>query len=184
MDDILTRWHAGQRFDEHFSGATEPKLAAVARKIRGRITIPDAVAERLRAAGLRTVAVHAHRYFGSFGGLDRGFDEVDLSAAPPENAPWDSDKEASGAKLADAVIAKVDALDTLAKEGAKPVRFFLWAHFLDPHADYVEHEGIDFGKRQRDLYDGEVRYVRISSACRSSCTPRASPTAASGWANA
>ena len=51
MDDILTRWRAGQLFDEHFSGATEPKLAAVARKIRERITIPDAVAERLRAVG-------------------------------------------------------------------------------------------------------------------------------------
>ena len=59
MDDILTRWHAGQRFDEHFSGATEPKLAAVARKIRGRITIPDAVAERLRRPRERCFERHA-----------------------------------------------------------------------------------------------------------------------------
>lgn len=51
MTDILARWHAGQTFDEHFSGATEPKLAAVARSIRSRATVPDEIAARVRAAG-------------------------------------------------------------------------------------------------------------------------------------
>jgi arylsulfatase A-like enzyme len=42
-------------------------------------------------------------------------------------------------------------------EGSKPI--FLWVHFFDAHRKYLEHPGIDFGKGQRALYDGEVRFV-------------------------
>ncbi|HEX4515489.1 MAG TPA: sulfatase-like hydrolase/transferase, partial [Polyangiaceae bacterium] len=34
-----------------------------------------------------------------------------------------------------------------------------WFHFLDPHDMYMPHEGIDWGKTTRDLYDAEVTYT-------------------------
>lgn len=112
------------------------------------------LAERLKRAGVHTMAVHGHRYFGKFGGLDRGFDVVDMSAAPPESAPWDVDKGASSPGLSDAAL-KLLGSD---EHTAKP--FFLWVHYLDPHADYVRHDDVpDFGKTQRDLYDGEVAFT-------------------------
>jgi choline-sulfatase len=111
------------------------------------------VAERLQRAGVRTVAVHGHRYFDDFGGLDRGFAIRDFSAAPPKDAPWDVDTKSTGEPMTEA------ALQLLAKDENTKGRFFLWIHYLDPHADYLRHDGIDFGGGARDLYDGEVAYT-------------------------
>ncbi|WP_437674050.1 sulfatase-like hydrolase/transferase [Sorangium sp. So ce131] len=113
------------------------------------------VAERLKGAGVRAMSVHGHRYFGSFGGLDRGFDVVDMSAAPPEGAPWDVDNKATSPALTDA------ALRLLAAPENTGGRFFLWVHYLDPHADYLRHDDPPgFGTAsQRDLYDGEVAFT-------------------------
>jgi choline-sulfatase len=111
------------------------------------------LAERLQRAGVRTIAVHGHRYFDDFGGLDRGFAIRDFSAAPPKDAPWDVDTKSTGEPMTDA------ALQLLAKEENTKGRFFFWIHYLDPHADYLRHEGIDFGSGARDLYDGEVAYT-------------------------
>jgi arylsulfatase A-like enzyme len=111
------------------------------------------VAERLQKAGLRTMSVQANRYFGRFGGLDRGFDVVDLSAAPWEIA-WEADEDVSSNKLSDA------ALKLLAKPENTGKRFFLWIHYLDPHADYAKHKDVpSFGTSQRDLYDGEIAFT-------------------------
>ncbi|MCC6557570.1 MAG: sulfatase-like hydrolase/transferase [Polyangiaceae bacterium] len=110
------------------------------------------VSERLKRAGITPPSVHGHRYFGKFGGLDRGFDVVDLTAAPPENAAWDVDNTATSPALTDA------AIEVLKKHGAS--RFFLWVHYLDPHADYLKHADVpSFGTSQRDLYDGEVAFT-------------------------
>lgn len=111
------------------------------------------VAERLQKAGIRTLSVQASRYFGRFGGLDRGFDVVDVSAAPWEIA-WESDNDVSSGKLSDA------ALKVLAKPENTGKRFFLWIHYLDPHADYAIHKDVEsFGLGQRALYDGEIAFT-------------------------
>jgi len=111
------------------------------------------LAERLQKAGVRTLGVHGHRYFDVWGGLERGFDVLDFSAAPPKDAPWDVDTKSSSAELTDAAIA------LLGKDENTKGRFFLWVHYLDPHADYLRHEGHDFGNAARDLYDGEVAFT-------------------------
>lgn len=111
------------------------------------------LAERLQKSGVRTLAVHGHRYFDEFGGLDRGFAVRDFSAAPPKDAPWDVDTKSTGEPMTNAV------LELLGREENTKGRFFLWVHYLDPHADYLRHEGIDFGSGARDLYDGEVAYT-------------------------
>jgi len=110
--------------------------------------------ERLSRAGIRTLSVQGHRYFGAFGGLDRGFDVVDLSAAPPEGAPWDVADMETSPKLTDAAIA------LLGKTENTQGRFFLWIHYIDPHADYLRHDDVpSFGAGQRALYDGEVAFT-------------------------
>ncbi len=38
-------------------------------------------------------------------------------------------------------------------------RFFIWAHFFEPHEPYVFRPDHDFGRRAVDRYDGEVAYV-------------------------
>lgn len=111
------------------------------------------IAQRLKANGMRTISVHAHRYFGSFGGLDRGFDVVNLSTAPPEAASWATDQSETSSRLTDAAIAELDGV-------ADDARFFLWVHYLDPHADYLTHaDTASFGRSPRDQYDHEIAHT-------------------------
>jgi len=111
------------------------------------------LAQRMKSAAIHTMSVQGHHYFGEFGGLERGFAELNLSAAPPKDAKWASDSTATSPKLTDGAIALLD------KHPADQ-RFFLWVHYLDPHADYLQHEGVkSFGGSGRDLYDHEVVFT-------------------------
>jgi arylsulfatase A-like enzyme len=112
------------------------------------------VAERLQKAGMRTLSVQGHRYFGPFGGIERGFDVLDLSAAPPEGTKWAIDTQITSDKMTDAAIKLLD--DPKNSDG----RFFLYVQYLDPHADYKVHpDAPKFGARARDLYDSEVAFT-------------------------
>jgi len=111
------------------------------------------LAERLKQAGIHTMSVQGHHYFGEFGGLERGFDQLDLSAAPPKDAKWATDATATSHQLTDAAIKLLEGV-------APDQRFFLWIHYLDPHADYLQHEGVKaFGNSGRALYDHEVLFT-------------------------
>ena len=110
------------------------------------------VAERLQKNGVRTISVQGFWYFVKGYGFERGFDVVDSSASP--KAPQlEGDRTFTSDKLTDAAIAE------LAKPELDDKPFFLWVHYTDPHAEYVLHEGFDFGKKGRDLYDSEVAFV-------------------------
>ena len=67
------------------------------------------VAQRLQRAGIHTMSVQGHRYFGKWGGLDRGFDVLDVSAAPPEGTAWDVDTRYTSDKLSDAALKLLDS---------------------------------------------------------------------------
>jgi choline-sulfatase len=77
---------------------------------------------------------------------------LDLSAAP-DKRQRDGDKTVNSDKLSDATIAR------LSEPSNSRGRFFLWVHYLDPHAEYMRHAGFDFGSRGRDLYDSEVAFT-------------------------
>ncbi|MDD5309728.1 MAG: sulfatase-like hydrolase/transferase [Deltaproteobacteria bacterium] len=109
----------------------------------------DMMAEALKAAGLRTAGIGSHFYF-TFGGLDQGFERWRV-AVPP--GPEDQDQKVTSPDVADEAIAALD--DPAFTSG----RFFLFAHFMDPHRDYLKHEGYGFGESMRDLYDGEVAFT-------------------------
>jgi choline-sulfatase len=112
------------------------------------------LAERLKKAGIHTLSAHALPYFGRGTGLERGFETVDLSASGAEGTIKEMENRPSADRLSDA------ALKLLADPAHTGRRFFLWIHYLDPHADYLPHsDGPSFGTSQRDLYDGEIAFT-------------------------
>ncbi len=118
------------------------------------------VAERLKGAGLLTMGAASHWYFRERWGLTQGIDLFDLSALPSEGQGAASDSTTTSAQVTDAVL-------RLLSGHAAPRRFFLWAHYFDPHAQYVAHPGApDFsdparpaGWKMHAAYDGEVWFT-------------------------
>lgn len=111
------------------------------------------VQERLHRAGIRTISVQGYWYFyQSAYGFDRGFDVVD-STASTGIGYVEGDQTTTSEKLADAVIAQLHKPENVDQ------RFYLWAHFTDPHVEYVPHPGFDFGSKPRERYRGEVAFV-------------------------
>ena len=69
------------------------------------------LAERLQKAGIHTMSAHALRYFGKGTGLERGFDEVDLSAAGAEGSIKEMENTASADRLSDAALKLLGGLE-------------------------------------------------------------------------
>ncbi len=114
--------------------------------------IDKMVQERIRAAGIRTLSVQGHWYFKENTGLGRGFDVLDLSAMPDERQ-GEGDRTVNSDKISDA------AIRLLQDPQNADERFYMWVHYLDPHAEYVPHEQFDFGEGARARYDGEVAFT-------------------------
>jgi choline-sulfatase len=110
------------------------------------------VQERLQAAGVYTLSVQGYWYFFKDAGFERGFDVIDSSAAP-KVASIEGDQSSNSDEQSDAAI-KLLSLPELGQR-----RFFMWLHFVDPHAEYAPHPEHDFGSKPRDRYDGEVAFV-------------------------
>jgi choline-sulfatase len=110
------------------------------------------VQERLQRAGIRTLTAQGHWYFKPDTGIGRGFDLADYSAAP-KVPQMEGDRTVNGDKLTDAAIALLAQRENVARP------FYLWIHYVDPHAAYVAHPEFDFGPKGRDLYDSEVAFV-------------------------
>jgi arylsulfatase A-like enzyme len=129
------------------------------------------VAERLKAAGVKTFGAASHWYFAPWSGLTQGIDEWDLSAKP-QDGQGDNDTSITSAQLSDAAIRMLKKMVPKADGDAgasdeKPARFFMWLHYVDPHAQYMPHDGApDFlgdGRggvaASRAAYDGEVWFT-------------------------
>ncbi|HET7540755.1 MAG TPA: sulfatase-like hydrolase/transferase, partial [Polyangiaceae bacterium] len=110
------------------------------------------VAQRLQQGGVHTVSVQGYWYFFANTGLERGFDVINKSAAPAQ-VTVDGDSYTNADKVSDA------ALSELGKPQLLQQPFFMWIHYVDPHSEYVPHEGFDFGNSSRQRYDGEVAFV-------------------------
>jgi arylsulfatase A-like enzyme len=118
------------------------------------------LAERLKKQGFRTLGGAAMNYFSLRSGLARGFDVWDLSARPKheEGATSDQDTSVTSAALTTA------ALRMLRKQADPQKKNFMWLHYSDPHAQYVEHrDAPDFlgnhkggAAMARARYDAEV----------------------------
>ena len=109
--------------------------------------------QRLHDAGIRTISVQGYWYFYSAPyGFERGFDVIDSNASPGQGY-IEGDRTTNADKQADRVIAQLRDHENTDQ------RFYLWAHFTDPHAEYVKHAGFDFGNDAKGKYLGEVAFV-------------------------
>lgn len=110
--------------------------------------------EVLQQKGIRTLAWHAHMYFGRGKGLDQGFDVWELVPGITFNP--NTDEHITSEKMTKL------AMDILGKPENTGKRFFAWAHYMDPHDEYKKHpDGPDFGNKNRDRYDSEVFHTDL-----------------------
>ncbi len=102
--------------------------------------------EIMKRAGYSTGAILTHEYFNDWG-LQQGVDEYDNQIGKTHD-PW----RVSANRVTDRAISWISR---------RPHgRWFLWAHYLDPHAHYVAHPGeVSWGDSPEDLYDGELRWT-------------------------
>jgi choline-sulfatase len=107
--------------------------------------------ELLQQAGVKTLAAHAHFYFDKRSGFRQGFDDYRMVAGIGEDR--------TTAKEITSPQHLALALEQLGNQAHTASPFFAWYHFLDPHEVYQKHEGIHFGSKMRDRYDGEVFYT-------------------------
>jgi len=112
--------------------------------------IPELFAER----GIRSMAWHAHLYFGRGKGLEQGFDEWRL--VPGITFDPETDKHVTSDKM---TALGMELLGDAKNTGKQ---FFAWAHYMDPHDQYQQHkESPEFGRKARDRYDSEVWYTDL-----------------------
>ena len=110
--------------------------------------LPEILAEH----GVRSLAWHGHMYFGRKSGFEQGFAEWRLVPGIRFDPETDNDVTSD----------KMTALgqELLGKKENTGGRFFAWAHYMDPHDQYVKHaEAPDFGKKARDRYDAEIWFT-------------------------
>jgi len=116
---------------------------------------PDSVLmfpELLQKAGIRTMSAHAHFYFDQKAGFRQGFDVYEI--VPGLIKDNHTDKNITSPQHIE--LAK-KILSDKANTGG---RFFAWFHLLDPHDEYMPHDGIGpYGKSTRDKYDAEITFT-------------------------
>lgn len=111
------------------------------------------IQERISAAGIQTLSIQGYWYFYFKGyGFERGWETLEHAAAP-KNIVIEGDRTVNGDKIAD------DTIMYLKQLADRPARFFMWTHWVDPHAEYVAHAAHDYGKGERERYDSEVSFV-------------------------
>ena len=116
---------------------------------------PDSVLmfpELLQKAGIRTLTAHAHFYFDQKAGFRQGFDVYEI--VPGLIKDNHTDKNVTSPQHIE--LAKKILSDKANTNG----RFFAWFHLLDPHDEYMPHDGIGpYGKSTRDKYDAEITFT-------------------------
>ena len=135
---ILTSkyFHSGIALDEHMPAGTPPKI------MLENTTLP----EIMKRKGYATGVVASHEWWNDWG-LDQGVDDYDNSigkTADPYRVAAD--------KVTDHVLAWVSRHQSQ--------KWFMWAHYIDPHGRYVAHpDVVDWGTSEPDLYDSELRWT-------------------------
>ena len=108
--------------------------------------------ELLTEQGIRTFAWHGHMYFGRNSGFEQGFAVWRL--VPGIRFDPETDNDVTSDKMT------ALGLELFADPKNTGGRFFAWAHYMDPHDQYLKHaESPDFGKKARDRYDSEIWFA-------------------------
>ena len=108
--------------------------------------------EALQAEGVKSIGWFSHLYFGHGKGFDRGFAAWEL--VPGITFDPQTDNYVTSDKMYELGV------KLLGNPEHTKGQFFAWAHFGDPHDQYIKHkESPDFGNKNRDRYDSEVWYT-------------------------
>ena len=135
---ILTSkfFHSGIAIDESVPKGAPPRIMAE------NTTLP----EIMKRGGYRTGVIGSHEWWNDWG-LDQGVDDYDNSIGKTSD-PY----RVAADKVTDHALAWISR-----NQGRK---WFLWAHYIDPHGRYVAHpDVIDYGSTEPDLYDAELRWT-------------------------
>jgi arylsulfatase A-like enzyme len=133
--------------------------------IRNGVPLPDDVpvlAERFQQSGYQTACIQSNWTLkSSLCGLDRGFDVYD-DAFALKRGWFGLDAERRADEVTRLACERIESLDP-----ARP--FFLWVHYMDPHAPYRFHgafspvrpplRGLNPTEQMRLRYDTEVAYT-------------------------
>ena len=104
------------------------------------------LAEIMKRGGYYTGAIGSHEWWSDWG-IEQGFDEFDNTIG---------EKPDPFRVVADKVTDHVLAFMSRNHER----KWFMWAHYIDPHGRYVAHpDVVDYGREDGDLYDGELRWT-------------------------
>jgi arylsulfatase A-like enzyme len=115
---------------------------------KANLFFPEVLAEK----GIRSMGWFSHLYFGRGKGIDQGFDVWELVPGITFNPQ--TDEHVTSDKMLEL------GLKILKDPENTKGPFFAWAHFGDPHDQYIKHkEAPDFGNKTRDKYDSEVWYT-------------------------
>jgi predicted AlkP superfamily pyrophosphatase or phosphodiesterase len=124
----------------------------------------ETIAEVLKKSGYYTIGVVGAKHLSSHYNFSQGFDSFS-DDWDPEIKDWKgriknfSKKNQRIAKSVNQSLIK-QLEDYLDKGKDKPL--FIWAHYYDPHAPYIDREEIVLTKRKHDVvkrYDKEIRYT-------------------------
>ncbi|MDQ3334384.1 MAG: sulfatase-like hydrolase/transferase [Myxococcota bacterium] len=135
---ILTSkfFHSGIAIDEKRPAGTPPGI------MPENTLLPEIV----KRAGYRTGVIGSHVWWNGWG-LEQGVDDYDNSLAKT-----DDPKRVVADKITN------HALAWIAKNQGR--KWFLWAHYIDPHGHYIAHpEIVDWGSSDPDLYDAEIKWT-------------------------
>src|SRR5690606_1040552 len=145
--------HAPLTHPSHAAILTGRYPGAFGIRLNGMDPLPETattLAERLQAAGYRTGAIVASAVLDEASGLAQGFDEYDDAIIAPV-----------GGTLATADLQRDAATITRAAlgwTGEQRGRWFLWAHYYDPHLPYDAPAAHAKAAPERP-YDAEIAYV-------------------------
>jgi choline-sulfatase len=105
------------------------------------------LAEVLQSHGYQTFAVVSHFVFEPKLGFDQGFESYDRSVLD-KGSPH---RTHTSEEVTNKALKALHERDT-----SRP--WLMWAHYFDPHAEYLAHQAYDFGQSPMGLYDSELAY--------------------------
>ena len=135
---ILTSkfFHSGIALDETPKPGNPPRIKPE------NTTLP----EIMKRGGYHTGVIASHHWWNDWG-MEQGVDDYDNSIGKRDD-PF----IVAADKVTDHIIAWVSR-----QQGHK---WFLWAHYIDPHGRYVAHpDVVNYGSTEPDLYDAEIAWT-------------------------
>jgi arylsulfatase A-like enzyme len=135
---ILTSkyFHSGIALDENRPAGSPPGI------MPENTTLP----EIMKRKGYATGVVSSHVWWNNWG-FEQGVDDYDNSIAKTDD-PF----RVAADKVTDHVLAWVSRQQS--------TKWFMWAHYIDPHGRYVAHpDVVDYGTSEPDLYDAEIKWT-------------------------